>query len=591
MNDSHIKMNVTSCDLVTAGAHITNIYINQTSDNLNEKSLDAKLLVNVPVEFNTTNSTFTSKESPSLSSSSVNSAVGRDAVVNILNSVTPCEYSKVVHSSQLILDNNGSYSCHICVNDNTALNSVCENFNSDAIHPLCNTETNYSYFSSDDDDGYCAYSIADISDIDELSDNILSDHQSSPLREQTELQIIGSSHDYNSSCDSEADGIVTFLDKRNNEAEARLAARRQARAEAREIRMREIERQQKEAEENADKAFDMHAADGPIINRVSRAAASTASPRTASSLHNTNSYQSSRRNSVDSLDESTPNFRDFRMELKDLEEKFRKAMVQNAQLDNEKAAVTYMVELYKDKYTDIEEELMHIKREHKESCRENEKLKRLLATQKLESITLQQELEERDKLIEEKGLVIISTEQECWSESDQCNSKIKRALVSVENAQLLQDAGEGCLDVRLKKFTEERNSYIDEINRLKLELQEAKRHSDNHYNGTDSDDLEDAQKETNKVLGDYKFKWQKAEQDISTLQANVARLESQVIRYKTASEASEKAEDELKLEKRKLQRELREAQAKVEELETSNMHLLKRFDKLKNAKSSLLKDL
>jgi len=44
------------------------------------------------------------------------------------------------------------------------------------------------------------------------------------------------------------------------QAEARLAARRQARAEAREIRMREIERQQKEAEENADKAFDMHAA-------------------------------------------------------------------------------------------------------------------------------------------------------------------------------------------------------------------------------------------------------------------------------------------------------------------------------------------
>jgi len=381
------------------------------------------------------------------------------------------------------------------------------------------------------------------------------------------------------------------FDQIAKEAEARLAARRQARAEAREIRMREIERQQKEAEENADKAFDMHAADGSNVSRVSRVTGSSASPRVVNSILN-NSYQSSRRNSVDSLDESTPNFRDFRMELKDVEEKFRKAMVQNAQLDNEKAAVTYMVELYKDKYTDIEEELMHIKREHKESCRENEKLKRLLATQKLESLALQQELEERDKLIEEKGLVIISTEQEEWNEShDQSNNKIKRALVSVENAQLLQDAGEGCLDVRLQKFTEERNNYLDEINRLKLELQEAKHHSNSHYNGTDSDNLEDAQKETNKVLGDYKFKWQKAEQDISTLQANVARLESQVIRYKTASEAAEKAEDELKLEKRKLQRELRESQAKVEELETSNMHLLKRFDKLKNAKSSLLKDL
>lgn len=49
------------------------------------------------------------------------------------------------------------------------------------------------------------------------------------------------------------------------------------------------------------------------------------------------------------------------MELKDVEEKFRKSNVQNAQLDNEKSAVTYMVELCKDKYTDIEEDPIHIK--------------------------------------------------------------------------------------------------------------------------------------------------------------------------------------------------------------------------------------
>lgn len=53
--------------------------------------------------------------------------------------------------------------------------------------------------------------------------------------------------------------------------------------------------------------------DGLSINRISRVAASTASPRTSSSILNTNSYQSSRRNSVDSLDESSPNFRDFRV--------------------------------------------------------------------------------------------------------------------------------------------------------------------------------------------------------------------------------------------------------------------------------------
>jgi len=214
MNDSHVKMNVTPCDLVT-GAHITHIYINQTPDNLNEKSLDTKLLVNGPVEFNKSNSTFTSKESSPLFSSSINDS--RDSVVNILNKTTPYEYSKVVQSSQLILDNNGSYSCHICVNDNAALNSECETINTDTIRPICNNDTNYTYPSSEDDESYCGYSIADISDIDELSDNILNDSQSSPLREKTEVQTNDSSHGYNSSGDSGADGIVKFLDKRNNE--------------------------------------------------------------------------------------------------------------------------------------------------------------------------------------------------------------------------------------------------------------------------------------------------------------------------------------------------------------------------------------
>lgn len=42
-------------------------------------------------------------------------------------------------------------------------------------------------------------------------------------------------------------------------------------------------------------------------------------------------------------------------ELKELDEKFRKAMITNAQLDNEKATLTYEVELMKDRYTELEE--------------------------------------------------------------------------------------------------------------------------------------------------------------------------------------------------------------------------------------------
>ena len=87
-------------------------------------------------------------------------------------------------------------------------------------------------------------------------------------------------------------------------------------------------------------------------------------------------------------------------------------------------------------------------------------------------------------------------------------------------------------------------------------------------------------------------------------------METQVIRFKTAAETAERSEEELKTERRKLQREVshklyskkkymthfivfqnRESAARIEELETANKHLETRLGKLKTAKSNLLKDL
>jgi hypothetical protein len=54
-----------------------------------------------------------------------------------------------------------------------------------------------------------------------------------------------------------------------SQAEARLAAKRQARAEAREIRMRELERLQRESEDN-DRVYDIYSSPGthgqPVAN-------------------------------------------------------------------------------------------------------------------------------------------------------------------------------------------------------------------------------------------------------------------------------------------------------------------------------------
>ena len=58
------------------------------------------------------------------------------------------------------------------------------------------------------------------------------------------------------------------------------------------------------------------------------------------------------------------------------------------------------------------------------------------------------------------------------------------------------------------------------------------------------------------MVSDYKIKIKKLEQDIAFLNTNVTRLETQLTRYRTAAEESERIEDELKAEKRKTQREV-----------------------------------
>ena len=172
--------------------------------------------------------------------------------------------------------------------------------------------------------------------------------------------------------------------------------------------------------------------------------------------------------------------------------------------------------------------------------------------------------------------------------------------------------GTGPLDVRIKRLAGQRDDLQDTVRRLKLDLEEERSRSSLARGAASQEELERCRyqtqimhlacnlsfemiscifRETKKLLDEYKFKISKSEQEIATLAANVARLESQVMRYKTTSETLEQSEDALKTERRKMQRELRDAITLNEELETKNKYLEARLDKLKTAKSNLLKDL
>ncbi|XP_041045769.1 leucine-rich repeat flightless-interacting protein 2 isoform X21 [Carcharodon carcharias] len=423
------------------------------------------------------------------------------------------------------------------------------------------------------------------------------------------------------------------------EAEARLAAKRAARAEARDIRMKELERQQKELDEKTES----------FSRPASRNAVAGLSAATLASLGGS----SSRRGSGDTSsildpDVSLSELRDI-YELKDqiqdvegrymqglkelkdslseVEEKYKKAMVSNAQLDNEKSNLIYQVDTLKDVIEEMEEQMAELYRENEEKSKELERQKHMCSVSQHKVEELKEGIQQRDTLIEalerqkdyfdcirnerdelkdeladlrentkKYGLVIIP---EGTPNGEVNHEPVVGAItvVTQEAAQVLEGAGDGPLDVRLKKLADEKEELLAQIRKLKLQLEEERQKnskienvltdSDRLENGTDLQILE-MQRDVNRQLSEYKFKLSKAEQDFATAEQNVVRLEGQVLRYKTASENSEKIEDELKAEKRRLQRELRSALDKNEEMEMTNNHLMKRLEKMKANRNALL---
>ncbi|XP_030743488.2 leucine-rich repeat flightless-interacting protein 2 isoform X10 [Echinops telfairi] len=436
------------------------------------------------------------------------------------------------------------------------------------------------------------------------------------------------------------------------EAEARLAAKRAARAEARDIRMRELERQQKE--EDSERAKYSHGSshhrlylgveDAMSIRSLgshrldeksdkqyaenytrpsSRNSASAATPL---------SGNSSRRGSGDtsSLIDPDTSLSELRESLSEVEEKYKKAMVSNAQLDNEKNNLIYQVDTLKDVIEEQEEQMAEFYRENDEKSKELERQKHMCSVLQHKMDELKEGLRQRDELIEalekqkeytaclrderdmlreeladlkatvktgeKHGLVIIPNGT---PNGDVNHEPVVGAItvVSQEAAQVLESAGEGPLDVRLRKLAGEKEELLSQIRKLKLQLEEERQKCSRSegtmgdlaglQNGSDLQFIE-MQRDANRQISEYKFKLSKAEQDITTLEQSISRLEGQVLRYKTASENAEKVEDELKAEKRKLQRELRTALDKIEEMEMTNSHLAKRLEKMKANRTALL---
>ncbi|XP_044097877.1 leucine-rich repeat flightless-interacting protein 1 isoform X22 [Neovison vison] len=382
------------------------------------------------------------------------------------------------------------------------------------------------------------------------------------------------------------------------------------------------------------------------------------SAATLASLGGTSSRRGSGDTSI-SVD-TEASIREIKDSLAEVEEKYKKAMVSNAQLDNEKTNFLYQVDTLKDMLLELEEQLAESRRQYDEKNKEFEREKHAHSILQFQFAEVKEALKQREELLEEirqlqqkqasyireisdlqetiewkdKKIGALERQKEFFdsirSDRDDLREEVvmlkeelkKHGIVlnsepvtngetsdtlnnvghqvpsklTKEELNALKTAGDGTLDIRLKKLVDERECLLEQIKKLKGQLEERQKNGklDNPHpgndileNGTDIHVM-DLQRDANRQISDLKFKLAKSEQEITALEQNVIRLESQVSRYKSAAENAEKIEDELKAEKRKLQRELRCALDKTEELEVSNGHLVKRLEKMKANRSALL---
>ncbi|XP_060637566.2 leucine-rich repeat flightless-interacting protein 1 isoform X10 [Anolis sagrei] len=85
--------------------------------------------------------------------------------------------------------------------------------------------------------------------------------------------------------------------------------------------------------------------------------------------------------------------------LAEVEEKYKKAMVSNAQLDNEKTNFMYQVDNLKDALFELEEELAESKREYDEKSKEFEREKHAHNTLKFQFVEVKEALKQREELL------------------------------------------------------------------------------------------------------------------------------------------------------------------------------------------------
>ncbi|CAH8583108.1 unnamed protein product [Schistosoma bovis] len=395
---------------------------------------------------------------------------------------------------------------------------------------------------------------------------------------------------------------ISDMGRAAQETEIQRAANQQLIEEGRIIKHKELEKMRREEESKDDSSSERP----DVIIKIN---------------NGSTSRLSSQRSSADlasSISSRNLDARELRAQLLQLEEKVKGAMLSNVQLDNDKQLLKYEVDLLKDKLEDLTDAYASLNKIFLENKRE-------LAYQKMQIVELthrldyaRHQIEARDQLIVEHGLVLIggtnvddnptsnmeeltatnahmsSTNKGKFTSNDsnlvmmnglsnnnnnhsKSNSLIHQngdkssnhlpemVLITKSTAELLNTLSETTLDKQIQQLFSMRSELDARVEELESQLREERKRfeapttrydSKNRTNIANAEDIKHELQQSRNQAQEYKLKFHESSQKISALESDIVRLEGQTKRYKAIADACEEQEEILKQDRRKCQREI-----------------------------------
>ncbi|MEQ2181623.1 hypothetical protein GOODEAATRI_013494, partial [Goodea atripinnis] len=213
-------------------------------------------------------------------------------------------------------------------------------------------------------------------------------------------------------------------------------------------------------------------------------------PRAASALTagtlNSLGGTSSRRGSGDTAltVDAESSIREIKDGLAEVEEKYRKAMVSNAQLDNEKNNLMYQVDTLKDSLMELEELLSESRREYEEKVKEFERQKHTHSVLLFQFNEMKETLKQSEELLNKHGIILgpdLNINGDVGESEVAGSPGAEPVSQSAQDSQTSPAEGNSVLEIRLRKLVDEREKMIEQIKKLKAQLEQK-----TQKNGTDS---------------------------------------------------------------------------------------------------------